>query len=447
MKISRYIVSKSFFDIKNNIEKTILFSTKSAKILVLDRKIWDYLLNGNFHMVSKKVLTNLITHEFVINDNEDELNNILKDNEDYKNSNNQYYYVIMPSATCQLGCHYCGQSHSALKLNNEKEELILQRIKDKLLNKKYQRLKIGWFGGEPLTGISKIESISEKLLDFCNKNSIYYSSGMTTNGLLLKRNIALNLFKKYKISQFEITLDGIASFHDERRHTKNRNKTFDIIYKNLVDICKDKPEELEISVRCNTDNRNKDGILPLLEKIRSDGIQDKLFIYFAQIHSWGNNAHNLAAEKNEFASWELDWFTYMLNNEFNIRLIPGRTKNLCMAVNQHSELVDPFGDVFSCTETSLVQAYKNSDDKNIYRLGNIKEKIDETKRIIFSDFYDENEFNKYPCFSCNMLPVCGGGCPKSWKDGLQACPNEKFNMPERLMLYYANIKQRSLSNF
>jgi uncharacterized protein len=312
-----------------------------------------------------------------------------------------------------------------------------------LLIKKYESLKIGWFGGEPLTGLKNIESISKILLNFCNEKSIIYSAGMTTNGLLLKRDLAYKLFNEFKINNFEITLDGYANYHDERRHTKSNNKTFDVIYKNLVDICKNKPDDLFISVRCNTDSRNKDGILPLLEKIKSDGIEDKISIYFAHLHSWGNDAHKLGAEKKEFASWELNWFTYMLTNNFNFKLIPGRSKNLCMAVNPHSELVDPFGEVFSCTETSLVESYKDQNGKNIYSLGNIKEEIDNNKRKVFSNFYDENEFNKYPCYTCNMLPVCGGGCPKSWKEGIQACPNEKFNMPERLLLYYAYKKMNS----
>jgi uncharacterized protein len=36
-----------------------------------------------------------------------------------------------------------------------------------------------------------------------------------------------------------------------------------------------------------------------------------------------------------------------------------------------------------------------------------------------------------------MLPVCGGMCPKSWVEGVPACPPAKFNIAERLMIRYA----------
>ncbi|WP_211363251.1 SPASM domain-containing protein [Fluviispira multicolorata] len=63
--------------------------------------------------------------------------------------------------------------------------------------------------------------------------------------------------------------------------------------------------------------------------------------------------------------------------------------------------------------------------------------IDKTKRSVFSDFYDAGVFENFSCNTCTMLPVCGGGCPKSWKENIQACPTPKFNISQRLLLYYA----------
>jgi hypothetical protein len=46
-----------------------------------------------------------------------------------------------------------------------------------------------------------------------------------------------------------------------------------------------------------------------------------------------------------------------------------------------------------------------------------------------------------PCKSCNLFPVCGGGCPKQWYDGGVACPSYKYNIEDRLVLDYLINKQ------
>lgn len=38
------------------------------------------------------------------------------------------------------------------------------------------------------------------------------------------------------------------------------------------------------------------------------------------------------------------------------------------------------------------------------------------------------------------MPVCGGGCPKSWKEGIKPCPSTKFNIKDKLLLHYATNK-------
>ncbi|WP_449399536.1 SPASM domain-containing protein [Chryseobacterium wanjuense] len=53
----------------------------------------------------------------------------------------------------------------------------------------------------------------------------------------------------------------------------------------------------------------------------------------------------------------------------------------------------------------------------------------------------EIKTGKSYCLTCNFFPVCGGACPKSWMEGNIPCPSFKYNMPERLRLYYDTIKK------
>jgi uncharacterized protein len=43
-----------------------------------------------------------------------------------------------------------------------------------------------------------------------------------------------------------------------------------------------------------------------------------------------------------------------------------------------------------------------------------------------------------------MLPVCGGACPKSWAEGRRACPPNKFNIKEKLILSYLSTTEKFL---
>ncbi|RME86744.1 MAG: SPASM domain-containing protein, partial [Planctomycetota bacterium] len=86
---------------------------------------------------------------------------------------------------------------------------------------------------------------------------------------------------------------------------------------------------------------------------------------------------------------------------------------------------------------SYVPTYEREEEKNIFAVGNLRKGVEETKRERLGNFYHEIEKGLHPCKSCLFLPVCGGACPKLWKEGSCPCPSFKFNMKERLMLYYA----------
>jgi len=56
--------------------------------------------------------------------------------------------------------------------------------------------------------------------------------------------------------------------------------------------------------------------------------------------------------------------------------------------------------------------------------------------------FDQIEWLAEECFpnlhynKCNLYPICGGSCPKHWYDGQIPCPSFKWNIEDRLKLYY-----------
>jgi uncharacterized protein len=119
---------------------------------------------------------------------------------------------------------------------------------------------------------------------------------------------------------------------------------------------------------------------------------------------------------------------------------PSRTKEVCFTVSKTSEMYDAFGNIYDCSETSYVPAYDNSD----YKVGNLGKdhKNVNLKRSILNDWNDTLLTDQFPCHSCKMLPVCGGGCPKSWHEDMRACPTAKFNIKDQVLLNYLQVRIR-----
>jgi uncharacterized protein len=52
----------------------------------------------------------------------------------------------------------------------------------------------------------------------------------------------------------------------------------------------------------------------------------------------------------------------------------------------------------------------------------------------FDDWYDQVGSGAAACSRCPILPVCGGSCPKLWREGHLPCPSVRFNWAERMDL-------------
>lgn len=431
LKVSNYVISVPIMDNQTNQPKAVIYSTRSNVLKSIDMALWQHLIQGKYEGIPKNILDEL-THDIIlVDEGEDERQIVLKENKAANTDSTQLYMSIQPTAACPLGCGYCGQKHENKNMKQDVQDELIERIEKKLSTHSYKSLFITWFGAEPLSGYGAIKKLTPRILGLVAKYSIAYDSKIVTNGLLLNPDLAEEILYTHKVRNFEITLDGDNIYHDQRRHTKAGGPTFDTIYKHLKALAK--LPEAKITIRANVDNRNRDGVRPLLERLKADNLQQRLNFYVAPIHSWGNDAHLMSAEKLQFAQWDIEWLIELQELGFNVGFLPKRNKSLCMTVQPHNELVDPFGDVFSCTEVSLVPSYLK-DGKNKHRLGDLKDTAIVHPNGPWNSFYEDQTLSKYDCWTCPMLPTCGGACPKEWSEGRIPCPPTKFNIKERMLL-------------
>ena len=447
MKLSHYTI---FSDFLNEEKDSVLFSTRAAEGVVVPVHVRDLLLNGQVSDLSEESIQKLADSKIIVEEDENELHQIIAENEQAIDTGMDLFEVIQPSAYCQLGCDYCGQNHTKDYLPQDLEDTLVERISAKLKLQEWRSLTIGWFGGEPLVGMKQIRSFTKKMKKIANDAGIPYQAKVVTNGLGLKKKLFEELATELGVYTMEITLDGTAQFHDNVRYTKSKKATFDIIVNNLKEIfAMPNFKELgcDITIRCNVDHRNWEGVSPLISYLAELGFQKYVSnFYLMGVYSWaGNDAHSKSLTKEEFADNEVSWIIEMVEHGFSPALIPNRVREVCLSVAKHSEMYDAFGNIFNCTEVSYTDFYKDG----TYTIGNLKEDAPvEIPNRPLSDWNQEVKNNtELPCHTCKMLPVCGGACPKSWHEDMRACPSNKFNIAEKLELAYLIDQNIGQENF
>lgn len=214
---------------------------------------------------------------------------------------------------------------------------------------------------------------------------------MVTNGVVLSKSTFQRLLD-INIFEFQITLDGEEKVHNKRRFFKNGNGSFNKIYNNIKSICNTKyKEQYSFNIRVNIDKRNEKSLWLLMDKLEQDGLNDKINIYIKPVHNWENEASLLCLSTEEFAKYEIDFYSRkILNNYKNASaLLPPRLFTTCMATsNGTMELVDIKGNLFNCNEMPFIERLEK------FALGNVSNSNVNPDLYELDKWYDKVEDNR-----------------------------------------------------
>jgi uncharacterized protein len=460
MILSRYhVVTQPCLDHQDGVAKRVVFATRTAQRRVVDVDTWDRIAQGDVGSLPPPVARDLADIELLVPADEDEAATILQRNQAAIENDDSLVVVVEPTALCQLACDYCGQHHERQSLAAENQERLIRRTRGLLEARFYRIIRVRWYGGEPLLGLDVIRALTPRFQALAEEFHCQYHSLITTNGLELSGEVAAELSQELGVKTFGITLDGTAETHDARRATQGGGRTFDRIFANIVSLVRREDLEAAVWIRCNVDRRNAHAVSPLIETLARERILYRLGdFYVAPVHNWGNDASRLALPKEEFAELETRWLAELIALGFTPpTLIPRRREINCMALTTHGVVVDPYGQLFSCTEASLVPAppptrtpgSKPANQQGsgyqlpilstsaTYALGQLRDGEQQGRRQLLGDFNARVARDEYACSTCRMLPVCGGSCPKQWLEGGVPCPSTKYNIEARLLLAYA----------
>lgn len=416
MKFNKY----NYFFRYNDSE--IIFNTVSGAILSLDLSSFSELKSNPtafFELLPDESKHLLKNSSILVEDNVP----FYKITE--KNSNNIWEIAIYPTLSCNFKCNYCYVDSNVNKyISNETTDSIVKFITYYYNKIKPKYVHITWLGGEPLLSINIIELISERLIH----NGIKFYSKVITNGYLLGIN-NLDILYKCKVTEIQITIDGMPYFHNSIRVLHDGSSTFDKILNNL-DLSIDRYKDVSFVLRSNISKINIENVHEfynyILNRYKSN---ENLFITLSFVEDFSDKSSLLQNNERISRKERIDLILDMAkSNKYKfLKSIPSSRSFHCMVNNKFSCAIDPSGYVYKCnTNIGVIN----------YSIGN----VNKIAKINFSDIPFKVLCNDIECRSCKLLPICDNMCPilRLYNRRGEKCHVIKNHVKQFIITYISN---------
>lgn len=395
------IVKPSFYNILIKKEDGIaIFNTRTGKMARCfhgDAKIVEEHLSQKYIEWShdNQYIVPMYKNGLLVDYNLDEISEMIDKEKDSK-FENCLRLILLPTEQCNFRCVYCYERFRREKMTAKTQAAIVKYIEDNI--HKYNGLILNWFGGEPTEAMDVIENLSVKLIDVCKKNKKAYNAGITTNGY----NLTYEIFKKLKklhVTEYQVTIDGLASIHNAQRVMADGAPTFDVIINNLLAIKNNcKSSAITFVLRTNFSKNmlnNVDEFCKFLDKYFSN---DKRFKYFWQmVGDYGyvktEEVRNIFGQSKDY-KWLIENYTERFVNDYTQALY-GPDGGACYALKRNQLLIDAAGEIRKCT-CDL--------ESEMNHFGTIGVNFDGAKH---EDWLNSRAISRdSQCYFCKKRPLC-----------------------------------------
>ncbi|MFH1812328.1 MAG: radical SAM protein [Pseudomonadota bacterium] len=165
----------------------------------------------------------------------------------------QVFYV--PTYACNFGCGYCFQNSYAQPAPDHDPAVIPAFFDDLARRFAGRRFYVTVFGGEPLLPGPRARRDLAQMVDEASRRGV--DLAVVTNGYHLESY--LDLLGRATLREIQVTLDGPAAVHDQRRPLKGGGATFDAVVRGIdAAIARGLPINLRVVV-------DKDNLASLVE--------------------------------------------------------------------------------------------------------------------------------------------------------------------------------------
>ena len=319
----------------------------------------------------------------------------------------QIFFV--PNYSCNFACSYCYQDqyqNSGSELKKDVIDAFFNYVAKEFTSR---RKYITIFGGEPLLNSPRQKEIITYIISKAVEADL--SLCFVTNGYYLEEYVpALN---NGKIREIQVTLDGTASVHDNRRFLKGGGPTFEKIVSG-IDACLN--ANIDVNLRVVIDRENIEN-LPDLAQFAIDKGWTKSNFFKTQIGRNYELHHCQSSPDKLFNRVSLYESLYdMINKNPHIIEFHKPAYSISKFLSENGELPDPLFD--SCPACKTEWAFDHIG--NIYSCTATVGKTDESlgtfypevtrKETIIEQWESRDVTSIQECKECSLQLACGGGC-------------------------------------
>ena len=416
-RLNKYIIVHEM----KEYNEVLLYNTMTGEIIAISKLEYEQLMNNTLFNNNRILYDFLRLKWYLIPKDYDEhmmidlLRNKYYDEMATMNTEAISRFTILPTTACNAKCNYCFEAgFETINMNDETAvdvaNYLIKNAKESMENNG-NKLRICWFGGEPMVNFKAMTIIIDKL----NEEKIPFTSTMLSNGYLLDESKAKYLRDVGKLIHVQITIDGIGDVYKTiKNYNNNDNDPLKTVGKNIIDMLN---LGIKIGVRLNVGTDNKEDLIEVVkyckEKILPcviDCNKKNLTVYtHILFDNCGFNPKKYTEETLKLSyqnSAEIDKVIRDSLKDCTIELCDSKLRgiglNSCMISTPTSALIYPDGSLGKC------EHQPNNSYSSIY---SDYLDVDYEKLLSFKYLRDPNEH----CYNCELYPIClinakcGGG--------------------------------------
>lgn len=373
-----------------------LYNTYSGSFIKIERIIYNQLSQIAFDKQDIKYFDNLFAEGFIVPKEYDEFNKIcFESKKDSYGDSPELSFVIAPTLMCNLHCEYCFEKNThTTVMDGETQKAVVKYILSKITNNT-KKIKVSWFGGEPLLTLDVVRNISRLLSTKLQNKKIDYVPFLITNGTLLNNENCKILYEDCNLRNIQITIDGESQTYCKTKKATSKQ------YQELIDNIVNGSKYFNISIRLNVTKENFDELKNIAKYLSNlCDSKNKIKFYLARVVDYSNTMEGKCLTLNEYLEKKLEFDSYMKKNISDIYEfeIPKYRKNYCGALRHNNVVIGPKGELYKCEH--LI----GEENETIGTVFNGINFNDSYIKFIQNDFKEE-------CKECILFPKCLGGCP------------------------------------
>ena len=364
-----------------------LFNTLNGALARIEDEDWPGIPDGPFAIDGRDDFRALVEQGFAVPAETDERAVFKLWRAQHVHDCSTIKSKILVTRWCNLGCVYCILDHEPTVMTPE-TALAMDRFYIELIREKGPaRVEDNYLGGEPFLNEKVIVESASRRFYFCRGKEIDYRFSVTTNGTLVSPDIVRRLVDA-GLRSIRVSLAGPGEIHDRLRPFKSGKGSYSVILENLKRISGLVP----IGVECQYDAASQDyrRIFEMVDQLIEQCVQLENIAFTPILPRRTNNRLDAGFSNPEI---QLELYRQAALRGFPVFENPPGAS--CMADFRAQLVFDADGSIIPCPSLQGGEM----------ALGHVERGV---------DFIEESQRleRKLPeeCFSCELLPLCQGGC-------------------------------------